>query len=348
MSDLVAGPKIAAVFNPLPDDLPISERVAYTQSALVAGLRSALTEIAKQARQIADLQRQLDDVATTPKQQAPSLPPTPATILMPSPKSVSSVFRSDHSEHSATPTQVVSSVAATATTATAADLHPPLVQLDVRPVAASRGQGGMKPSSPSTAVAMCQTPLSWLASPAKPLRRQQRRQQDVQRPVVVTPPIARLFSSPQPRWPASCARQARVPAGSPPVPQARFRASVPASTVASSGSDYESAHEHADPPRDCSTATDSVDHKRVLEQTRARRVAAAQSSSRLLVRSYFNMWRACMRRSRSAVNDDTASSTSSAQSRRSRRHRKSRGHRTQQHHAAVRPATCFSTSIAPE
>ena len=103
MSYLVAGPKIAAVFHPLPDNLPISERVAYTQSVLVAGLRDALTEIARQARQIEDLQLQLYDVTTTPKLQAPSLPPTPATLLMPSPKSVSSSLCS--SAHSATPDQ---------------------------------------------------------------------------------------------------------------------------------------------------------------------------------------------------------------------------------------------------
>ena len=104
MGDLVAEFKDAAVFNRLPDDMSISERVTQNQSLLVAGLRDALADIATLTIKVADLQRQLANVTSTPQHlKAASLPPTPATLLMPSPGLVSSSLCS--SAHSTTPDQ---------------------------------------------------------------------------------------------------------------------------------------------------------------------------------------------------------------------------------------------------
>ena len=87
MGDLVAEFKDAAVFGRLPDDMSISERVTQNQSLLVAGLRDALADIATLTIKVEDLQRQLANVTSTPQHlKAASLPPTPATLLMPSPR----------------------------------------------------------------------------------------------------------------------------------------------------------------------------------------------------------------------------------------------------------------------
>ena len=332
MGDLVAEFKDAAVFGRLPDDMSISERVTQNQSLLVAGLRDALADIATLTIKVADLQRQLANVTSTPQHlKAASLPPTPATLLMPSPGLVSSSLCS--SAHSTTPDQrsVVCSTELLA--ATAGILHPPpLIQLDIRPVAPLQGQGGIAAKKPkTTSVAMCQTPGSWLLydrhrrSLQRPPRQQQ--QPPASRPTSPPSPVKQLFDSPHMRAARGLQRNQIRPPERPPPP--RPVSAAQCSSTASS--EYESAPEVPDQPIKQS-ATAPIDHQAVMRQVQARRLASAQQDSKILVRSHFNMWRAVLRAARSYRPANNAASVYSDSWRCRHRRGGHRQHRQQQQH----------------
>ena len=131
-------------------------QMAHAKAVLMDCLRHMLTRINRQDKMIENLLRRPDadaPKASTPVPVASSLPPTPATLLMSSPDSVSP----SSSLFAATPACAVVPASAAAT-----PTPPPLVRLDVRSIASIRGQGGTSTPPKKTSIAMCQTPSSWL------------------------------------------------------------------------------------------------------------------------------------------------------------------------------------------
>jgi hypothetical protein len=177
----------SSILQSLPAEILDSDSVARTQTILLDGLRHALLQIAEQRDQIEYLRRQIAAAKqmSTPDLKAPSLPSTPPTVLL--------TNKHMHCSSTATPAPKAVVSASCKTAATAASLHPPLVRLEISPVAPFRGQGGMANAPPSKAVAMCQTPGSWLLSAS---RRSQKKRPIQNRPSSLPSPVAQLFASP--------------------------------------------------------------------------------------------------------------------------------------------------------
>jgi hypothetical protein len=321
-----------SILQSLPAEIFDSDSVARTQTILLDGLRHALLRIAEQRDQIEYLRRQIaaDKQMSTPDLKAPSLPSTPPTVLL--------TNKHMHCSSTATPAPKAVVSASCKTAATAASLHPPLVRLEISPVAPFRGQGGMANAPPSKAVAMCQTPGSWLLSAS---RRSQKKRPIQNRPSSLPSPVAQLFASPDADASArhdSKHRQLPVarlqsnpirPPRRPPPPR-------PASPVqpCSSASDYESAQEIPDQPV-TPPAQIPVNHRIVMQQVQERRLASMQLHSKILVRSYFNMWRAASRaaRNRRPADDEASVGSGSWRSRRRRGGHRQRRQRRIQHSA---------------
>jgi hypothetical protein len=254
-------------------------------------------------------------------------------VLMPSSTPTSASIST-----SATPGfPVVSATPKTAATATEPS-HPPLVRLDLRPVASLRGQGGKDKQSKSTSVAMCQTPGSWLLYDAarRSMRRQPHQQQSpVQQPPSPPSPVQRLFVSPKVRDSPPHPGLRRNPIRPPkrPPPPRPVRPVCPAQQDSAASSEYESASESPAVPPVQAPGSAPVDHNKVMQQVQERRLVSAQQSSKILLRSYFNIWRAHSR------HNSTAAFSRSPATWRTERTRGGRRQHTQQrrHHTTETP-----------